>query len=284
MQSAVFSLSLTNPVELVYNGYTIEPNGELVYDPDRLSGWDVFVRGWNTFWRSSLGKGLSIGLFVAATLLLLIIPGTRSVGLYIGAVAGAGATLCMGGAISGWSRKKNSGEFWEGFACYINENWSQTVAISMATALVTFGISQAVSPVRAASASKPLANAVQTLDLQDIRFSQTSVNDIQSIVNSMKVNGWKGDPIDVVRMSDGGLTTVDNSRLLAAKITNTPVKAIVHNMDDAIYGIRAEQLISKTGSIPTTWGEAILNRIGRQSKLYRSLYPYGSLITEWNGL
>ena len=154
----------------------------------------------------------------------------------------------------------------------------------MALSLVTFGISQAVSAVRAASASKPLANAVQTLDPQDIRFSQTSVNDVQSIVNSMKVNGWKGEPIDVVRMSDGGLTTVDNSRLLAAKITNTPVKAIVHNMDDAIYGIRAEQLISKTGSIPTTWGEAILNRIGRQSKLYRSLYPYGSLITGWNGL
>ena len=154
-----YLLSLTNPVELVYNGYTIEPNGELVYDPDRLSGWDVFVRGWNTFWRSSLGKGLSIGLFVAATLLLLIIPGTRSVGLYIGAVAGAGATLCMGGAISGWSRKKNSGEFWEGFACYINENWSQTVAISMATALVTFGIRHTVAAIKNAAANKALANA-----------------------------------------------------------------------------------------------------------------------------
>ena len=42
---------------------------------------------------------------------------------------GAGVSLCIGGAISGWSRKKNGGEFWEGFADYINENWSQTVAI-----------------------------------------------------------------------------------------------------------------------------------------------------------
>ncbi|MFG2716302.1 hypothetical protein ACGFX2_38100 [Streptomyces goshikiensis] len=29
-------------------------------------------------------------------------------------------------------------------------------------------------------------------------------------IDSMKVNGWAGDPIDVVRMPDGGLTTVDN--------------------------------------------------------------------------
>ena len=34
---------------------------------------------------------------------------------------GAGVSLCIGGAISGWSRKKNGGEFWEGFADYINE-------------------------------------------------------------------------------------------------------------------------------------------------------------------
>ena len=61
---------------------------------------------------------------------------------------GAGVSLCIGGAISGWSRKKNGGEFWEGFADYINENWSQTVAISMAIAMATFGISQAVAAVR----------------------------------------------------------------------------------------------------------------------------------------
>lgn len=32
----------------------------------------------------------------------------------------------------------------------------------------------------------------------------------------MKANGWKGDAIDVVRMGDGGLTTLDNTRVLAA--------------------------------------------------------------------
>ena len=61
---------------------------------------------------------------------------------------GAGVSLCIGGAISGWSRKKNGGEFWEGFADYINENWSQTLAISMAIAMATFGVSQAAAAVR----------------------------------------------------------------------------------------------------------------------------------------
>ena len=108
-------------------------------------------------WQSSLGKGLSIGLFVAATVLAIVVPGFRE--LYVGAVIGAGVSLCIGGAISGWSRKKNGGEFWEGFACYINENWSQTVAISMATALVTFGIRHTVAAIKNAAANKALANA-----------------------------------------------------------------------------------------------------------------------------
>ena len=86
-----------------------------------------------------------------------MVPGFRE--LYIGAVIGAGVSLCIGGAISGWSRKKNGGEFWEGFANYLNENWSQTVAIGMAIALVTFGISQAVATVKTAVANKELANS-----------------------------------------------------------------------------------------------------------------------------
>jgi len=32
----------------------------------------------------------------------------------------------------------------------------------------------------------------------------------------MRANGWQGDAIDVVRMPDGKLTTLDNTRVLAA--------------------------------------------------------------------
>jgi hypothetical protein len=31
----------------------------------------------------------------------------------------------------------------------------------------------------------------------------------------------------------------------------------------------------RTGAIPTTWGEAIMGRIGGQNVRYRSQYPYG---------
>lgn len=33
----------------------------------------------------------------------------------------------------------------------------------------------------------------------------------------MSANGWKGDAVDVVHMSDGEFTTIDNTRVLAAR-------------------------------------------------------------------
>ena len=100
-----------------------------------------------------------------------------------------------GGAISGWSRKKNGGEFWEGFACYINENWSQTLAISMALSLVTFGISQAVSAVKAASANKQLANAAKTSQ-EASKISNLSYDDMlpaeKIAYDGYSNNGWQG--------------------------------------------------------------------------------------------
>ena len=182
----LYLLTLTNPVSLVYNGYTIEPNSALAYDPPNLSKWDLF-------WRSPFGKVLSFRLFVAATVLAVACPGFRE--LYIGAVTGTVITLCLGGAISGWSRKKNGGEFWEGFACYINENWSQTLAISMALSLVTFGISQAVSAVRAASANKQLANAAKTSQ-EASKISNLSYDDMlpaeKIAYDGYSKNGWQG--------------------------------------------------------------------------------------------
>jgi hypothetical protein len=47
-------------------------------------------------------------------------------------------------------------------------------------------------------------------------------------------NGWKGDPIDVVRMADGELTSIGNTRVLAARYTDTPIQARVRNYDDPL--------------------------------------------------
>ena len=73
----------------------------------------------------------------------------------------------------------------------------------------------------------------QTINPKDIRFSQSSVNGAGELVESMNKNGWKGDPIDVVKMKDGGLTTLDNTRVLAASRANINVETSVSvlNMD-----------------------------------------------------
>lgn len=50
----------------------------------------------------------------------------------------------------------------------------------------------------------------------------------------MTSRGRVGDTIDIVKMSDGGLTSVDNTRLHAAKRAGIDVHAQVHGDDDAI--------------------------------------------------
>lgn len=44
----------------------------------------------------------------------------------------------------------------------------------------------------------------------EIRYSQSSVNGSNDIIQSMRESGWKGEPIDVVEMLDGIYTTIDN--------------------------------------------------------------------------
>jgi len=99
----------------------------------------------------------------------------------------------------------------------------------------------------------------------------------------MNKNGWNGDPIDVVRMPDGKLTTVDNTRVLSARYAEIDVQANVHGFNDPISSDMAVRFANKNGQLPTTWGEAITNRINNQNSIYSSTYPYGSDITGWKG-
>ena len=114
-----------------------------------------------------------------------------------------------------------------------------------------------------------------TLDASTIRFSQSNVRStLPKIVESMKANGWLGEPIDVVRMPDGGLTAVDNTRLAAASLTNTPVQARIRGFNEAFPATRAGGNLQGA-----TWGEAVTNRIGEQQKMWQRLYPNGSPFT-----
>ncbi|WP_375431307.1 hypothetical protein [uncultured Friedmanniella sp.] len=121
------------------------------------------------------------------------------------------------------------------------------------------------------------------LSATDIRFSQTSVNGVKEIEASMLQHGWVGDPIDVVRMSDGGLTSVDNTRLLAAKSSGIDVQANVHDFHEPLPAEHVERFTTPKGGVPDTWGDAVTNRIGRQNSAYRDVYPNGSPLTGWGG-
>ena len=167
-----YLLCLTNPVNMVYNGYTIETDGELSYEPDELSEWKYFWKvTWNKFWNSKIGKGLAIGLFVAATVLAIVYPPFAPI--YGQALLGVGLSLGVGGLVAGLRSRSQGNGFWDGFVNHISENWSQELAIGMAVALVTFGVSRAVQAIKGAVVNKRLANmaiAMRDAKVRELRY------------------------------------------------------------------------------------------------------------------
>ena len=123
-----------------------------------------------------------------------------------------------------------------------------------------------------------------TINPNDIRFSQSSVNGASEIIDSMKAKGWDGDPIYVVRMPDGNLTTIDNTRVLAARYAEIDVQANVHAFDEVLpQDLDLIERLTTPKGVPQTWGDAVLLRIGKQNSGYRNTYPLGSNIIGWSG-
>lgn len=114
-----------------------------------------------------------------------------------------------------------------------------------------------------------------SVNANEIRFSQSSVNGADEIINSMKANGWKGDPIDVVKMSDGKMTTIDNTRVVAAREAGIDVQAIIHDSNELLPESLIDRFTTKKG-VPKTWGEAIELRIGKQKASFRNNNPFGA--------
>ncbi len=121
-----------------------------------------------------------------------------------------------------------------------------------------------------ASGSLLAARGARTLESSAIRFSQSSVNGAEEIAASMAKNGWVGAPVDVVSVG-GRLVTVDNTRVLAAHMTGTPVQALVHGAGEALPASMAGRF-----GAATTWGEAVTARIAGQNAAYRAANPMGS--------
>lgn len=129
--------------------------------------------------------------------------------------------------------------------------------------------------------SKPVTQKVEakgagkSINPNEIRFSQSSVNGADDIITSMKKDGWVGDPIDVVKMPDGSYTTIDNTRVAAAREAGINVQANVHNYNDPLPSNFVNRFTTPKG-VPSTWGEATNLRILKQNSAFRGNYPSGS--------
>ena len=160
-------------------------------------------------------------------------------------------------------------------------------------AMAVNAMDEANAAVKAVDEVNDVADAVKTVEKLDgviesgstsinpnkIRYSQSSVNSSSDIVQSMKANGWQGDPIDVVEMPDEIYTTIDNTRVVSAREAGINVEANVHGYNDPLPSEYIERFTTKKG-VPKTWGEAIELRVGKQKASFRNGNPYGKLEME----
>jgi hypothetical protein len=149
-------------------------------------------------------------------------------------------------------------------------------------------VEKAAEAARDLSRVEKAAEAVQAAERKvlapsTIRFSQTSVSNVEEVVASMRVSGWVGESIDIIRMPDGGLTTLDNTRVLAAEEAGIDVEANVHSFDESLPDQLIARFTTPKGGAPKTWGEAVMNRIGAQNAPFRNAWPFGSPLTGWSG-
>ena len=109
------------------------------------------------------------------------------------------------------------------------------------------------------------------------------MSNVDEIAASMRIDGWVGDPIDVVQMPDGALVALDNTRVLAAHQAGIDVQATIRAFDAPLSADMAARFTTLKGGAPGTWGEAVTNRIGSQNAAYRAAWPGGSPFTGWGG-
>ncbi|MGC1008256.1 VENN motif pre-toxin domain-containing protein [Pantoea agglomerans] len=136
-------------------------------------------------------------------------------------------------------------------------------------------------------------STVSSFDANEIRFSQNTVSynkterdpnkgvgvkyTYDDLVASMKKDGWQGNPVDVIKMPDGKMTSMDNTRISAAREADIKVEANVRSYDEKLTPLEIERFSDrKRGFVPQTWGEAISGRINKQSGGFSNNNPYDS--------
>jgi hypothetical protein len=117
---------------------------------------------------------------------------------------------------------------------------------------------------------------LEFIDGRQIKYSQTSINDVDFLIMSFKNFGWEGQPINVVRTMEGGLITMDNTRLYVANKLKIPVQIIVREPSESLPKILSERYTTEKNGTPETWGEAIYFRINKQNSKFRTENPLGT--------
>lgn len=151
--------------------------------------------------------------------------------------------------------------------------WGNGLRWGLATAMSISGVIAPLTTMEGAAVSGEARAAA--INPAAIRFSQSSVSEVDGIAASMRADGWQGPPIDVVRMDDGALTAFDNTRVLAASRAGIDVQAVIR---EAAEAFPAGRWTPRSGIQPTTWEQAVQVRIQQQNRLFRQTYPNGSPI------
>lgn len=155
----LYSLTVANPINLVYNTYTYETFEKLIYDSDELTKWQYFWQvTWQKFWNSPLGKAISIGLMVIAVIIIIVVAffniGAAAIlaKALVKSVVISGLWFFGAAAIAGFCSKKGFGP---GFFNYVNNNWSFSLAITGFFVIIStsLNISSAIKIVNASQKS-----------------------------------------------------------------------------------------------------------------------------------
>ena len=146
----LYSLTVANPVNLGFGGYTIETNTPLAYDPPELNWWEKF-------WQSTAGKFVAVSLVVIAAVLCAL---TGQLGLFLMTAGSVAASLVIGASIAGYQSYACGRGFWRGFEQYIDGNWAQDAAIASIVLIVTVGVQAIAAAIRNAGSKRALANTV----------------------------------------------------------------------------------------------------------------------------
>lgn len=162
----LYSFTLTNPVNMGYNGYTSETNRPLVYDPPELNAWEKF-------WQSTLGEIIA-GVLALAAIVLSAVTGQIEAVLITAAVTVGSLTIFA--AIAGYQSSLRGKGFWRGFEQYICGEWAQEVAITALLVIVSIGISAiAAGTAKSGSTQAPANVSQETTNLKPYELDPRSI-------------------------------------------------------------------------------------------------------------